>query len=421
MADAGTVARPTGRRGLELVLVVFALGLGVFAYALVGLGRSGKVPVNLTGVGALFAVLFGVAHVANRVLAPRSHGLLLGLATLLNVIGYAVVSRLDAHLAANQAEWMVVGVWAYLATLLLARDYAVLDRYRYTLAFVGLALLLAPLSPLGLEINGSRLWVSLGSLTFQPGELAKVLLVVFFASYLAERAELLATMITSFSVVKSSTRKVGPLPVPAFRHFGPLLLAWGASLAVLFYERDLGQSMLLFAIFLGMLWLATGRAAYVFIGLVLFAASALYAYRTFEHLHVRIEIWRHPFGDVLGRSYQIAQSLFALGSGGIGGSGLARGSPDLIPYAPTDFVYSAIGEELGVLGAAAVLVAYLLLVGTALRAALLNPDPFGKLLASGLAISLGFQSFVVVGGVTRLVPLTGRRCATSDLSRERER
>ena len=239
--------------------------------------------------------------------------------------------------------------------------------------------------------------MSLGSLTFQPGELAKVLLVVFFASYLAERAELLAT----------STRKVGPLPVPAFRHFGPLLLAWGASLAVLFYERDLGQSMLLFAIFLGMLWVATGRAAYVFIGLVLFAASALYAYRTFEHLHVRIEIWRHPFGDVLGRSYQIAQSLFALGSGGIGGSGLARGSPDLIPYAPTDFVYSAIGEELGVIGAAAVLVAYLLLVGTALRAALLNPDPFGKLLASGLAISLGFQSFVVVGGVTRLVPLTG--------------
>jgi peptidoglycan glycosyltransferase len=380
-----------------MVLVVVALGLGLFSYALVGLGRDGRVPLNITGVGFLFGLLFGVAHVANRVAARQSHGLLLGLAMLLNVIGYAVVARLDPRLAANQAEWMVVGVAAYIGTVWLVREYSILDRYRYTLALVGLALLLSPLSPFGLEINGSRLWLSLGPLSFQPGELAKVLLVVFFASYLAERAELLAT----------ATRRLGPLRVPAFRHFGPLLLAWGASLAVLFYERDLGQSLLLFAVFLAMMWMATGRVVYLLMGLVLFSAGAVFAYRTFEHLQTRVEIWRHPFGDVLGRSYQIAQSLFAFGSGGIGGVGLGRGSPDLIPFAPTDFVFSAIGEELGLLGSMAIVLCYLLLVGTALRIALTCSDPFGKLLAAGLGVSLAVQSFVVIGGVTRLVPLTG--------------
>lgn len=397
MAEARVAYRPTGRRAYELFMVVGALALGLAAYALVGLGRQAKVPANIVAVGLLFALLFGAAHTANRMLAPRAHGLLLGLTVLLNTIGYAIVSRLDPKLAANQAVWMVVGVAAYVGTLWLARDYRTLDRFRYTLMFLGLVLLLSPLSPFGLEINGSRLWLDLGPLSFQPGEMAKVLLIVFFASYLAERAELLAT----------ATHRVGPLWLPAFRHFGPVLLAWGASLAVLFFERDLGQSLLLFAIFMAMLWVATGRSAYLIIGILLFAVGAVIGYAVFTHVQVRVQIWRHPFADPKGDGYQLLQSIFALAAGGVGGSGLGRGSPDFIPFAATDFIFSAVGEELGLLGGTALLISYLLLVGSGLRAALRVAEPFGKLLAVGVAFSIGLQAFVVVGGVSRLVPVTG--------------
>jgi len=249
---------------------------------------------------------------------------------------------------------------------------------------------------LGREINGARLWVRLGPMSFQPGEAAKVLLVVFLAAYLVDKRELLADF-----------RRVGVVRMPDPRHLAPLLVAWGLAILVMVQEKDLGSSMLFFAVFVAMLYMATERAAYLGIGAVLFSAAAVFAYHLFAHVQVRVSTWINPWRTASGTGFQIVQSLFALGSGGIAGSGLGLGSPGKIPAASTDFIFAAIGEELGLMGAAAILIAYILLVGTGYRIAINADQPFTKLLAAGLTTILGVQTFIIVGGVTRLIPLTG--------------
>ncbi|MBA3303376.1 MAG: FtsW/RodA/SpoVE family cell cycle protein, partial [Acidimicrobiia bacterium] len=362
------------------------------------LGRTANIPAD---IGPFLGVVLGlvlVAHIATRYLARGADGVLLPVAGLLNGVGYVFIARLDGDLAGLQAVWTAVGIAAFIATLVFVRRTRALEGYRYTLMFVGIGLLLLPLVPgVGRTINGARIWVSLGPVSFQPGEFAKIVLAVFFASYLVEKREVLAM----------ASVRLGPVMLPDLRHFGPVLLAWGASLIVMFYERDLGSSLLFFAVFVVMLWIATERASYLAVSLLLFGAGALLAWRVFSHVQVRVDNWLDPWQDVVGAGFQTVQGTFALAFGGITGTGLGLGSPGRIPAAETDFIFVAIGEELGLAGTTAVLVAFLLMVGTGLRIALQADNPFEKLLAAGLTTILGLQSFIIIGGVIRLVPLTG--------------
>jgi peptidoglycan glycosyltransferase len=250
---------------------------------------------------------------------------------------------------------------------------------------------------IGRTIHGARIWVSIGPLIFQPGEFAKIVLAVFFASYLVEKRELLGI----------AARRIGPLSLPELRHFGPVLLAWGASLLVMFYEKDLGSSLLFFALFIVILWVATERASYLVVGGVLFSIGAFIAWSVFAHVQNRVDVWLHPWEEATGNGYQVVQATFALAWGGIAGTGLGLGRPNTVPAAQTDFIFAAIGEELGLLGAVAVLTAFLLMVGAGLRIALRAGSPFETLLATGLTTILGLQAFIIMGGVVRLVPLTG--------------
>jgi len=258
--------------------------------------------------------------------------------------------------------------------------------------------LLLPLVPgLGREINGARLWVRAGPFTVQPGEAAKVLLVIFFAAYLVEKRELLT----------SSTRRIGRLRLPDPKHLGPLLVPWAVSILIMVQQKDLGSSLLFFAVFVAMLYIATERSAYLVVGAVLFAIAVAFSYSAFGHVQLRIDTWVNPWSDPRGNGYQLVQSLFAFGSGGFQGTGLGLGHPNLIPVATTDFIFAAIAEELGLLGTIAVVITIVLLVGSAFRIAIQAQRPFPKLFAAGLATILGVQSFVIIGGVTRVIPLTG--------------
>jgi cell division protein FtsW (lipid II flippase) len=395
------VPRTRPRQGTALALTILALVVSLGAYVLVGLGKRGRVPLTLLLYGSIFVVGYVVAHLAIRRYAPRADPALFPIAGVLTGLGFAMIFRLSGGLAAEQATWIVVGLVAFVATLVLIRDHRRLDAYTYTIGMVGLVLLLLPIVPgIGRTINGARLWVSIGPLTFQPSELGKVFVVVFLASYLNSTRELLAI----------GTIGIGPLRLPPPKHLGPLIVAWATSLAVLFLEKDLGASLLYFAIFVVMLWVATGRAAYLAIGFVLFAAGAAIGYAAFAHVQGRVDIWLHALDPqkVTDFGYgQLAQAQFGMATGGLVGAGLGRGSPGLIPYASTDFIFAAIGEELGLFGTVAVLLLFVALVGKGLKAALQAGDGFGRLLATGLSAVLAIQAFVIVGGVTRVIPLTG--------------
>jgi cell division protein FtsW (lipid II flippase) len=318
-----------------------------------------------------------------------------------------MVRRLDYAEAAKenyrpeapaQALWTVLGVAVFVAVILVIRDHRVLDRYRYTWLLLGVVLLVLPVLPvLGREINGARLWVRIGPFSGQPAEAAKIALVVFLAAYLAERKELLAT----------ATYRAGPFLLPEIKYFMPLLLAWAASLFVLFFEKDLGSSLLFFGVFVILLYVATGRFSYVAAGLGLFVTGAVIAYNLFGHVQTRVATWLDVWEYYDDRGFQLAQGLFAMATGGILGQGWNQGRPDFIPFASTDFIFAAFGEELGLLGVTAMLLVYLLMVFRGLRISLSAPDDFGKLLAVGLVTSFALQVFVIVGGVTRLIPLTG--------------
>ena len=401
------------RRFGELQLLVLALLVALAAYASVSVAHDDRIDGSILRYGAGLAALFGTAHVAVRRLAPAADPVLLPLAAALNGLGLAVVRRLDlaaldvarqrarpapAALAPRQLLWTAVGIVVFVAVLALVRDHRTIDRYRYTAMALGLVLLLLPALPvIGTEINGARIWIRIGSLQFQPAEVAKLCLIAFFASYLVAKREVLSL----------ASRRVAGLNVPRARDLGPVLVAWIASLLVLVREKDLGSSLLFFGLFVVMLYIATERTSWLLIGLALFSAGTATAYVAFGHVRARFDTWLDPFSDAAGAGYQLTQALFGMATGGIFGSGLGRGRPDTVPEAETDFIFAAIGEELGLVGVVAVLAVFALLVARGLRVGLGVRDDFGKLFAAGLAFAVALQVFVVAGGVTRLIPLTG--------------
>lgn len=388
-------ARP--RTGLLLLLV--SLVASVAAYAMVGLGLRGEVPNDIVVYGlALAGAYFGAWGVV-RWTAPRADPVLLPISGMLGGLGLAMIYRLlPPGIADDQALWLLFGLAAFVLTLLLVRDDRQLDAFTYTIGLLGLILLLLPVVPgIGFAVNGARLWARIGPLTFQPAEFGKILIVIFLASYLSAKRELLEA-------------GVGRLGFPRAKDLGPLILAWGASLAVLFLERDLGASLLFFGVFVVMIWVASGRLGYLLVGGILFAAGAVVGYLAFSHVQARVGYWLHALEPDKVNDFgygQLAQSWFALASGGLVGTGLGRGSPDLIPYPASDFILSAFGEELGMLGTAAILLLFVGLIGRGLRVALDREDAFGRLLATGLTMTIALQTFTIAAGVTRLIPLTG--------------
>ncbi len=389
------------RRNGELVMLLLAGTVVGGAYALATLGRTASLPANIGPFLALVLVLFVVAHVVIRKLAPGADGTLLPLAVLLNGIGYVFIARLRDDLAAKQAGWIFVGLAAFVVTLIVVRRPRDLERYRYIALFVGVGLVMVPLVPvLGQTINGARIWIRLGPAQFQPGEFAKLFLALFFAAYLVEKRELLA--------LASWPRRWPLLPDP--KHLGPVLGAWAISVVVITAERDLGTALLFFALFIVLLWVATGRAAYIAVGATLFGLAAFVSWTLFSHVQDRVTNWINPWDDPQGGGYQIIQGWYALADGGIGGQGLGlglSGDPRLLPEAQNDFIFAVIGEELGLLGTTAILVAFLLLIGSGLRVAASQEGAFEKLLATGLTTLIGVQALIILAGVTRVLPLTG--------------
>ncbi|TWG99025.1 cell division protein FtsW (lipid II flippase) [Nocardioides sp. J9] len=390
------------RRGAELFLLVLALVVGIGAYAAVGLGVDGEVPTNLIGYGGWLAVLTVAAHVVVRFVAPYADPVLLPVVAALNGLGLAVIHRLDlakdTGLASQQLTWMTLGVILFVATLVFLPDHRLLARFTYTSGLAAIVLLILPMLPgLGTQINGARIWIAVGPFSFQPGELAKVLLVVTFAGYLVVHRDALAL----------AGRRVVFIDLPRGRDLGPILMMWVVSLGILVLQRDLGSSLLFFGLFLVMLYVATERPGWLVVGGLLFFGGAAVAFRLFSHVQKRVDIWLDPFADPDGSGYQLVQALYGFGWGGMIGRGFGEGMPERVPYAESDFILAAIGEELGLTAVMAVLLLYGLVVERALRAALISRDGFGKLVATGLAAVLALQVFVVIGGVTRLIPLTG--------------
>ncbi len=401
------------RRGTEAALLVFATLLAAVAGASVTLAQSGTLPPAVLTYALGLGSLYAVAHLAVRRLAPYADPLILPCVALLNGLGLVLVRRLDlaAQVSARQSGktvpggdapqqliWTTVGILGFVAILMVVRDHTRLARYTYTSAAVGLVALMLPAIPgVGATINGARLWIRLGPLTIQPSEIAKILLMIFFAGFLVAKRDVLSL----------ASRRVLGIDLPRARDLGPVLLAWAASIAVLVRERDLGSSLLFFGIFVVMLYIATERTSWLLIGVAMFGASSVLAYNLFGHVARRVDTWLHPFADASGSGYQLVQGLFGMGTGGILGTGLGEGSPGTVPYASTDFILAAIGEELGLVGVMAVLMLFGLIVERGLRTALSCRDSFGKLLAGGLSFALCLQVFVIVGGVTGLIPLTG--------------
>jgi cell division protein FtsW (lipid II flippase) len=396
MAATSPIAR--ARRSTELSLIVMAAVITAIAYTLASLGENAVIPARLVPFLAVLLGLLVVAHLAVRSLAAGADGTLLPLAALLHGIGYVMITRLDDRLAGLQTTWSIVAIAVFVGTLLVVQRAPDLARFRWSFLLAGIVLLLLPLAPgLGFSVGGARIWVNLGPINFQPGEFAKLALAIFFAGYLAENRELIA----------ESSWRVGPVRLPEPRHLLPIVLAWGFTIVVMVGEKDLGSSLLFFALFIVMMWVATERLSYLVIGLVLFAAAAYVAWLLFGHVQDRVTIWLDPWRFRLDKGYQIVQALYGLSDGGLAGTGLGLGSPGTVPEAQNDFIFTSIGEELGLLGAAAVLMAYLLIIGGGLRAALRTENVFEKLLAVGLTTIIGVQAFIIVGGVTKLVPLTG--------------
>lgn len=391
------------RRNVELALLVFATLIGLAAYADVELVMRGRLPADFAWYIGGLVLVATVTHLFVRFFARYADPVLLPCAFLLNGLGLVMIHRLDlssdnGHAAASQFVWTMLGIALFVAVLLFVRDHRALRRFTYTAGAAGLLLLAIPaLLPASLsEINGAKLWIRLGGFSIQPGEFAKLAVMIFFAGYLVAKRDVLSL----------AGRRLLFIDLPRAKDLGPVLVAWLASLGILVFEHDLGSSLLFFGLFVAMLYVATERVSWLVIGLLLFVAGAFVAYHLFAHVRVRVEVWLDPFGhhDL---AYQIVQGLYGLAHGGLTGTGLGQGRPTLVPFADSDFIFTAFGEELGLAGVMALIVVYLLLVARGLRIALAVRDGFGKLLAAGIAVTIGLQVFVVVGGVTKLIPLTG--------------
>ncbi|SNX64028.1 cell division protein FtsW (lipid II flippase) [Streptomyces sp. TLI_55] len=391
------------RRGIELALIVVAVLLSVYGYCAVGLARHGTVPPGAAGYGAGLGVLALVAHLAVRYRAPYADPLLLPIGVLLNGLGLVLIYRLDLETpgdraAPTQLVWSTVGVALFIVTALFLRDFRVLQRYSYVCVAAALALLVLPIAfP---AVNGARIWIRIAGFSIQPGEFAKVLLAVFFAAYLAANRNALAY----------AGRRIWWLQLPTGRVLGPIVAIWLLSVVVLVLERDLGTSLLFFGLFVVLLYVATGRTGWIAVGLLLASLGAVAVGWLEPHVHSRVQDWLHPFATIeAGQGpNQLSQSLFAFAAGGIMGTGLGLGHSILIGFAAkSDFILATAGEELGLAGLSAIFLLYGLLVERGYRAGLSLRDPFGRLLAVGLASIVALQVFVIAGGVTGLIPLTG--------------
>jgi cell division protein FtsW (lipid II flippase) len=398
---------PRKRRGAEFFLTVLAVFIGIAAYAAVGLGVEGTIPADTYKLGGALIVVAIATHLIVRRVAPYADPVLLPLVIALNGLGLAMIYRLDlgrqqidparAAFANSQLVWTAIGIAAFAGILILVRDHRRLQTLTYTFGLVAIGLLILPLLPhFGRTINGARIWVNFGPFSFQPGEMAKVCLAIFFAGYLVVKRDALAL----------AGRRVMGIDLPRGRDLGPILGGWLISVGILVLQRDLGSSLLFFGLFVVMLYVATERPGWLVVGALLFGAGAYFGYLAFGHVRVRFDAWLDPFSDP-DRNGQVINGLFGLAHGGILGQGLGQGSPQLTPYSFSDFIAASMGEELGLTGLMAIIVIYGLIVERGLRISLTCRDAFGKLLAAGLAFSFALQVFVVIGGVTRLIPLTG--------------
>jgi len=411
------VPLPRGRRRTELAMLVFAVALVAFAYANVGFGLKGKLPPGMAEYLLGFIVLLAIAHLAVRKLAPWADPLLLPLAAALNGLGIVMIYRLQesgrngnsgqaittlsSSAATLQIVYTAIGIGCFVAVLALVREPRVLQRYTYTLGALGIILLALPaLLPASIsEVQGAKIQISLGGFTIQPEEFAKLALAISFAGYLVAKRDVLSL----------AGRRVLGIDLPRGRDLGPVLIVWGVSLLLLVFESDIGTSALFMGLFVAMLYIATQRTSWLLIGFALFIAGAYSASKLFSHVGERFQIWLHPFvgNNPFGNAYQLVQGLYGMASGGILGKGLGGGQPYLTPLVQSDFVVTAFGEELGMTGLMAILLLYGLIVQRGLATSLAVKDPFSKILAGGLAFMVALQIFVIVGGVTRLIPLTG--------------
>jgi cell division protein FtsW (lipid II flippase) len=383
------------RRWTERLLLlpsVALLGLGMVALA----NSESPAPPNMLTLGVAFMATLLVAHVAVTLVTPHADQVLLPLTAMLASVGLIFVMRLEPDFASKQVAWIGLGVGAMVFMLVLLPDARVLRRYKYLAATVGLGLMVVT-AIVGKEINGSRLWLGVGSFNFQVTEAMKVLLVIFLAGYLADRRVLLAGL----------TRRWRAFQVPTLPYLIPLGVIWVLTFLVLIWQRDLGAVMLLAGVTLLLLYAATGRSGFVFIGVALVVVNVIVAYQYFDYVHGRVDVWLHPLSQDQGQGYQIAQALYAFGHGGLLGTGIGQGFPEYIPAVHTDFVFAAIGEELGATGAFGVIALYVLFVARGLQIALRQPTDFGTLLALGCTGILGIQSLVIVAGNLALIPITG--------------
>jgi cell division protein FtsW (lipid II flippase) len=393
------VIGPKPKRRTELGLLVFGALLSVSLYVIAELGAKSKIPPH---IGPFLGIVLGlslIAHMANRWLIPQANAVILPLATLLNGIGYVVIARWNPQAAKGQAGWAAIGIGLYILTLLAVRFTRDLERYRYLLLLVGGLLLVAPLffSP----IQGAKLWIHFGGLEFQPVEFSKILLCIFFASYFAANKEMLSI----------PSARLGNRLVIDPRPLLPILVAWGAAMAVIGLEDDIGFAALLFMLFIGLLWVTTGRVGYLVLGFALFIGGAVLAAHFFGQVHIRVSEWLDPWQtgtNVNSKGVQLREGWFGLGTGGIGGTGLGRDiAAGSIPELTSDMIFAAIGIEMGMIGAIAVVFAFILLVGSGLRVAQNARSDFSRLMATGLTIIIGFQAFFIMAGVVRLLPFTG--------------
>jgi len=390
------------RRNLELVFLVLAGAVSTMAYVSVYAGRFREINRVSIVYGLIFVGIFLVLHVLERLLLPQADPFLLPITALLAAIGLTEIFRIKPSLALTQGQWLLVGAGLFILTVVIVRDHIKLDRYRYLIGAVGLALLVLTIA-LGTTVNGAKLWIHAFGFSIQPSEFAKLAIVIFLAGYLDDKKTMLSV----------PQRHVLGVPLPAFKYFGPLLVMWVFSLAMLVFMKDFGMALLFMSIFVGLMYMATARIVYVVAGAGLFAAAGALALAVVPHVHDRFAVWLDPWPYADTTGYQLLQSLFTIADGGVLGAGFGRGyllyanRQPVVPDLQTDFIFTAIANEMGLLGAAGIVLLYLLFVWRGFRIAVYAPDGFSKLLAAGLALAFALQTFIIIGGVTRLIPLTG--------------
>lgn len=386
------------RRNLELALLCIAAPLVILLFAMIALGEGSSLSWENLGVPVGIFIAFLIAHLAIRKLAPGADPALLPLSFALSGIGIAFVTRLAPELAMRQVMWLFFGVVCMLLVLIFLKNLDRIANYKYTLMIVGFLLLLSPLLPVvGQEIYGSRIWLNIAGISFQPGEIAKILIVLFLAGYLAQNREMLSIF----------THRIGPFKIPDLATLVPLLVMWVISLLIVIFEKDLGSALVVFFVFITMLYVATGKKTYLIIGFVLIAIGGVAAFLLFDHVQIRVDTWLDPFKDATGDGYQLVQAIFSIADGGLFGVGIGNGMSDQIPIVESDFIFAAIAEETGLLGAAGLLLLYLCFAIRGLVTAARAKSDVSSFIAVGLTASIILQAFIIVGGVTRLIPLTG--------------